>query len=152
LALSAAGLAAVFAWSFATIGLVAWQAETTAGGQRYCMTVPIDSEAHYRPVASLFDLRGLKLQAPVTPIVAGAPGSRRSNHLLLHVASGPDPKHAEGNEYHLTFWHWSYRQWHFLPSEPWTIDPWEDIGIRPTHNSCVAETHFVRRLPIFSPR
>jgi hypothetical protein len=154
LALSAAGLGALFTWSFATIGLVAWQAETTAGEQRYCMTVPVDSEAHYRPVASLFDLRGLKLRAPVTPSVAGAPGSRRSNHLLLHVANGADPKHTEDGEDHLTFWHWSYRQWRFLPPEPRIVssNPWEDIGIRPTRNSCVAEAHFVRHLPIFSPR
>jgi hypothetical protein len=154
LALSAAALGALFAWSFATIGLVAWQAETTAGEQRYCMTVPIDSEAHYRPVASLFDLRGLKLRAPVTPSVAGAPGSRRSNHLLLHAANGADPKHTEGGEDRVTFWHWSHRQRRFLPPELWTLspDPWGDIGIRPTRNSCVAEAHFVRHLPIFSPR
>jgi hypothetical protein len=154
LALSSVGLGALFAWSFATIGLVAWQAETTAGEQRYCMTVPVDSEAHYRPVASLFDLRGLKLRAPVTPSVAGAPGSRRSNHLLLHVANGADPKHTEDGEDHLTFWHWSYRRWRFLPPEPRIVssNPWEDIGIRPTRNSCVAEAHFVRHLPIFSPQ
>jgi hypothetical protein len=151
LALSAAALGALFAWSFATIGLVAWQAETTAGEQRYCMTVPIDSEAHYRPVASLFDLRGLKLWAPVTPSVAGAPGSRRSNHLLLHIAGRTDPKLAEGED-RLTFWHWSYRQWRFLPPEPriGPPDPWENSAIRPTRNSCVAEAHFVRHLPIFS--
>lgn len=154
LALSSAGLVILFAWSFATIGLVAWQAETTAGEQRYCMTVPIDSEAHYRPVASLFDLRGLKLRAPVIPSVAGAPGSRRSNHLLLHVASRVDPKHTEDGEDRVTFWHWSHRQWRFLLPEPWTVspDPWRDAGIPPTRNSCVAEAHFVRHLPIFSPR
>lgn len=127
LALSTTGLGALFAWSFATIGLVAWQAETTAGEQRYCMTVPIDSEAHYRPAASLFDLRGLKLRAPVTPSVAGAPGSSRSNHLLLHVVSHIDPKHAEDGEDRVTFWHWSYRQWRFLPPEPRIVssNPWE---------------------------
>jgi len=150
LVLCSAGLGALFAWSFGTIGLVAWQAETVAGEQRYCMTVPIDSEAHYRPVASLFDLCGLKLRALVTPMVAGAPGSRWSNHLLLRVQSRTGPE--SGEDRGVTIWHWSHRQRRFIAPEPSTAsDPFEDIGTRPTRDSCIAVAHFVRHLPIFSP-
>jgi hypothetical protein len=150
LVLCSIGLAALFTWSFATIGLVAWQAETLAGEQRYCMTVPIDSEAHYRPVTSLFDLRGLKLRAPVTPMVAGAPGSRWSNHLLLRVPSRTDPE--SGEDRGVKVWHWSHRQRRFIPPEPSDAsDPFEDIGTRPTRDSCIAVAHFVRHLPILSP-
>jgi hypothetical protein len=149
LVLCSTGLGVLFAWSFATIGLVAWQAETVAGEQRYCMTVPIDSEAHYRPVTSLFDLRGLKLRAPVTPMVAGAPGSRWSHHLLLRAPSRTDSESGEDRE--VKVWHWSHRQRRFIAPEPSTAsDPIEDIGTRATRDSCVAAAHFVRRLPIFS--
>jgi hypothetical protein len=138
--LPAGALAMLFAWSFATVGLVVWQAEAVAAGRPYCIQVSKDAEGHYQPVTSLLDLSGLRLRAPVLWSVAGSPGGRFNHHAVLAVANGGDERLWENGEaFEQERWNWSHRRARFMP-----------IGDREGHvrRVCAGRDHFARQLPI----
>jgi hypothetical protein len=142
MALSAAGLAILFIWSFATVGLVVWRAEAAAGGRPYCIQVPKDAEGHYQPVTSIPDLTGLRLRAPVLWSVAGSPGGRFNFHAVLAIENGGDEGLSQdGEAFEQERWNWSHRAAQFIPIQGHDV-----------HRVCAVARHFARELPIVPAR
>jgi hypothetical protein len=132
-------LVGLFGWSFAIMGLMVRQAEAIADGRPYCLQVGTDRMGIYKPVTSLFDLRGLKLRAPGVLRIPNNPswGVIRNYHAVLAV---------EADNGVVDWWNWSHRRGQF------TVMSTAGAGYPyPSQAACVADTHFARRLPILPP-
>lgn len=121
-------LAGLITWSYMNIGIVAWSTTNTAADKPYCLQIPFNQSNDYREAASLFDFRGLAMQARQwKDITLGF-------HAVLVVKNGDK----------FSWYNWSYRQLQFTPIS------WEDLhsGVfGMSEPSCKLQLYFIRTLP-----
>jgi hypothetical protein len=118
-------------WSFANIGIVVWRAEAKADGRPYCLQVQGHAHGRYRPVSSLFDLRGLKMQTWFTG--GGSDEFQYSFHAVLALEAGNKTE----------WFNWSYWQQDFVP-----ISVRSFRALHLDRSSCETQAAFLRKLPL----
>ncbi len=125
--------AGLFIWSYANIGIVAWQAEATADNRSYCLQVKGYNRERYRSVTSLMDLHGVRMQTPYSGGGNTSATWQWSYHAVLLVE-------ADGV---LEWWNWSYRQQRFVP----TFYLGKRVITKEPPAPCDLKVNFVRQLP-----
>jgi hypothetical protein len=134
IALAVLGLAIV--WPFLQIGLIVAQAQYVAGERPYCIDV-FNRRLSYRPVASLFELNGFTLHAPL--LETGGSGSSGPVRLSFHAVLIVDDGRA------FEWRNWSYWHQHF---DRLTMEQANALLLYSP--ACQPERGFLLNLPFFS--
>ncbi len=93
------------AWSLISAAAAILSARDIAAGDRpYCIADTRDPDAPYRPITSLFALRGVDLVVEKSGVEASA---RDYFHAVLYRPGGPQP----------AYWNWSASHFRFEPIE-----------------------------------
>lgn len=123
--------AAVPLWSFANIGIVAWQATRIAGDEPYCLQVQRSVRGGgYKPLESILGMNGLVMRA-----VKGR-HLYMSYHAVLVVGTGRDQR----------MFNWSYRRQSFMPAR---AGDYLALSDRP---ACDPRPSFLSSLPLIASR
>ena len=127
-------LVALFGWSYANIGIVAWQAERHAYGNPYCIEVATN-DLTTQEITNLFQLSGLKLRAPaLAPAGAATTTYMHAFHAIL-VIDGPSGREEKN---------WTYYGQTF---EPITDKARRSKAIPRTH--CEPKMNFFRQVSMW---
>jgi hypothetical protein len=123
-------LACLLTWSYINIGIVAWNAESTATGKPYCLQIPFTRSNDYKEATSLHDLRGLTMQALYWKDITS------NFHAVLVVKNGDE----------FSWYNWSYRQLRFTRI---ALKALESGVIGMSEPSCKLRPHFIQTLSFF---
>lgn len=124
-------VAALFLWSYLSIGVVVFQAERIADGKPYCIQTTAEKiRSPYKEISNLRELSGLEMQSSY-----GNRGSMwfySNYHGILALA-----KEDGGRDYY----NWSYRRQNFTP-----VSAYYRPSL-PYHISCKPKLNFAKMLP-----
>jgi hypothetical protein len=138
IALAVLGLAIV--WPFLQIGLIVMQAQYFANGRPYCVDLGDYHRTYaptYRPAASLFELNGFSLRAPL--LETSGSGSFGLTQFSFHALLIVDDGRA------FEWRNWSRWHQHFD-----RLTPEQVTATRHYKPVCQPERDFLLKLPFFS--
>jgi hypothetical protein len=127
--------AAIAIWSFLNIAIMTAQAQIIAAGRPYCIQVAKDNHGRYKPVQSLMDMNGLKMNAPFSR--GGSSDFQFAFHAVLSIE----------REFNIEWRHWSYRQQRFVPFKETSAWPTQ-VRIR-EGKGCERKPNFAKGLSPF---